>query len=50
MKEIKFPKGEDPWNFTLWSFGLMAFLVDLGEEISADAMDSEGDKLQNSNQ
>ena len=26
----------------------MAFLVDLGEEISADAMDLEGDKLQNS--
>ncbi|MCC7571863.1 MAG: UbiA family prenyltransferase [Candidatus Methanofastidiosum sp.] len=37
-----------PWNVTVWSFGLMAFLVDLGEEISADAMDLEGDKLQNS--
>ena len=39
---------ENPWNVTVWSFGLMAFLVDLGEEISADAMDLEGDKLQNS--
>lgn len=38
----------DPWNVTVWSFGLMAFLVDLGEEISADAMDLEGDKLQDS--
>ena len=38
----------NPWNVTVWSFGLMAFLVDLGEEISADAMDLEGDKLQNS--
>ncbi|KYC44757.1 MAG: Digeranylgeranylglyceryl phosphate synthase [Candidatus Methanofastidiosum methylothiophilum] len=38
----------NPWNITVWSFGLMAFLVDLGEEISADAMDLEGDKLQNS--
>ena len=38
----------NPWNVTVWSFSLMAFLVDLGEEISADAMDLEGDKLQNS--
>lgn len=38
----------NPWNVTVWSFGLMAFLVDLGEEISADAMDLEGDKLQDS--
>lgn len=38
----------NPWNVTVWSFGLMAFLVDLGEEISADAMDLEGDKRQNS--
>jgi len=38
----------NPWNVTVWSFGLMAFLVDLGEEISADTMDLEGDKLQNS--
>jgi geranylgeranylglycerol-phosphate geranylgeranyltransferase len=38
----------NPWNVTVCSFGLMAFLVDLGEEISADAMDLEGDKLQNS--
>lgn len=38
----------DPWNLTVWIFSLMAFLINLGEEISADAMDLEGDKLQNS--
>jgi geranylgeranylglycerol-phosphate geranylgeranyltransferase len=29
----------------VWWFGALAFLVDLGEEIAADAMDMEGDAL-----
>lgn len=32
---------------TLW-FGAIAFLMDLGEEIAADAMDAEGDRAQGS--
>lgn len=38
----------NPWNVTVWSFALMAFLIDFGEEISADAMDMEGDKIMGS--
>ena len=38
----------DPWNKIVWTFGLMAFLIDLGEEIAGDAMDIEGDKKRNS--
>ena len=32
------------WNKTVWTFGLIAFLFDLGEEIAGDAMDAEGDR------
>jgi geranylgeranylglycerol-phosphate geranylgeranyltransferase len=38
----------DPWNKIVWCFGLMAFFIDLGEEIAGDAMDIEGDKKRNS--
>jgi geranylgeranylglycerol-phosphate geranylgeranyltransferase len=38
----------DPWNKIVWCFALMAFLIDLGEEIAGDAMDSEGDKKRGS--
>ncbi len=31
-------------EFILWYYAAIAFLIDLGEEISADAMDAEGDK------
>lgn len=34
----------EPWDVMVWCFALMAFLVDLGEEIAGDAMDIEGDK------
>jgi geranylgeranylglycerol-phosphate geranylgeranyltransferase len=34
----------DPWNGNVWVFSLMAFFIDLGEEIAGDAMDMEGDK------
>ena len=34
-----------PWSVHAWWFGTIAFLMDLGEEIAADAMDVEGDKL-----
>ncbi len=37
-----------PWNSIVWTFALMAFLVDLGEEIAGDAMDMEGDKKRSS--
>jgi geranylgeranylglycerol-phosphate geranylgeranyltransferase len=33
-----------PWNLIVWTFALMAFCIDLGEEIAGDAMDMEGDK------
>ena len=36
------------WNKIVWIFGLMAFFVDLGEEIAGDAMDIEGDKKRDS--
>lgn len=32
-------------NFGVWWFGAIAVLLDLGEEIAADAMDAEGDSL-----
>lgn len=34
-----------PGDVIVWWFGAMAFLLDLGEEIAADAMDMEGDAL-----
>jgi geranylgeranylglycerol-phosphate geranylgeranyltransferase len=37
-----------PWNGIVWSFALMAFFIDLGEEMAGDAMDIEGDKKRNS--
>jgi len=33
-----------PWNKIVWVFSLMAFLIDLGEEIAGDAMDIAGDE------
>lgn len=38
-----------PFNKMVWFFGLIAALIDLGEEIAADAMDMQGDTLINSN-
>jgi geranylgeranylglycerol-phosphate geranylgeranyltransferase len=38
-----------PLNKMVLFFGLIAALIDLGEEIAADAMDIEGDRLINSN-
>jgi geranylgeranylglycerol-phosphate geranylgeranyltransferase len=35
-------------NGTIWIFGILAFLFDLGEEISGDAMDMEGDEKRSS--
>ena len=32
------------WNVIVRVFSLMAFFIDLGEEIAGDAMDMEGDK------
>jgi geranylgeranylglycerol-phosphate geranylgeranyltransferase len=37
-----------PWNKIVWMFSLIAFLIDLGEEIAGDAMDVEGDKKRGS--
>jgi geranylgeranylglycerol-phosphate geranylgeranyltransferase len=37
-----------PWNKIVWTFSLIAFLIDLGEEIAGDAMDIEGDKKRDS--
>jgi geranylgeranylglycerol-phosphate geranylgeranyltransferase len=37
-----------PWDGMVWCFALMAFLIDLGEEIAGDAMDIEGDKKRRS--
>ena len=37
-----------PWSRIVWTFSLMAFFFDLGEEIGADAMDMEGDKQRGS--
>jgi geranylgeranylglycerol-phosphate geranylgeranyltransferase len=38
----------DPWNRLVWFFSLIAFLIDLGEEIAGDTMDMEGDRLRGS--
>jgi geranylgeranylglycerol-phosphate geranylgeranyltransferase len=38
-----------PLNKAAWFFGIIAALVDLGEEIAADSMDMQGDLLINSN-
>ena len=38
----------EPWNKIVWTFGLIAFFIDLGEEIAGDAMDMEGDKKRGS--
>ncbi len=38
-----------PFNRTVWFFAIIAALVDLGEEIAADAMDMAGDRLIQSN-
>jgi geranylgeranylglycerol-phosphate geranylgeranyltransferase len=32
------------WNRMVWTFGLIAFVFDLAEEIAGDAMDSDGDQ------
>ena len=32
------------WNLLVWTFGLIAFVFDLAEEIAGDAMDAEGDR------
>lgn len=37
-----------PFNEVVWLFALIAALIDLGEEIAADAMDAKGDTLINS--
>jgi geranylgeranylglycerol-phosphate geranylgeranyltransferase len=34
-----------PFHRTVWFFALLVALIDLGEEIAADAMDAEGDRL-----
>ena len=33
-----------PWNALVWVFAMMAFFIDLGEEITGDALDMEGDR------
>jgi geranylgeranylglycerol-phosphate geranylgeranyltransferase len=38
-----------PFNKIAWFFGIIAALIDLGEEIAADAMDIQGDLLIDSN-
>lgn len=38
----------NPWKGNVWVFSLMAFFIDIGEEIAGDAMDMEGDKKINS--
>jgi geranylgeranylglycerol-phosphate geranylgeranyltransferase len=35
---------DQPFEKAVWSFGIMVFLINLGEEIAADAMDVMGDK------
>jgi geranylgeranylglycerol-phosphate geranylgeranyltransferase len=37
-----------PWNLNVWIFSLMAFFLDLGEEIAGDALDMEGDRKRGS--
>ena len=38
----------EPWNKVILTFSAMAFFIDLGEEIAADAMEIDGDKKRNS--
>jgi geranylgeranylglycerol-phosphate geranylgeranyltransferase len=38
----------EPWNEIVWTFSLIAFLIDLAEEIAGDAMDIEGDQKRGS--
>ncbi|MGD9900888.1 MAG: UbiA family prenyltransferase [Calditrichaceae bacterium] len=38
-----------PFNKMVWFFGIIAALIDLGEEIAADSMDMQGDLLIDSN-
>ena len=38
----------EPWNKIVWCFALIAFFIDLGEEIAGDAMDMEGDQKRGS--
>jgi geranylgeranylglycerol-phosphate geranylgeranyltransferase len=38
----------EPWNGIVWIFSLMAFFLDLGEEITGDALDMEGDEKRGS--
>ena len=38
-----------PSNRIVWFFAVIAALIDLGEEIAADAMDMAGDRLIHSN-
>ncbi len=38
----------EPWNEIVWTFSLIAFLIDLSEEIAGDAMDMEGDRKRGS--
>ncbi|MGD9488231.1 MAG: UbiA family prenyltransferase [Calditrichaceae bacterium] len=38
-----------PFNKMVWFFGVIAALIDLGEEIAADSMDMQGDLLIDSN-
>jgi geranylgeranylglycerol-phosphate geranylgeranyltransferase len=37
-----------PWSKPVWTFGLIAFFIDLGEEIAGDAMDMQGDQKRGS--
>lgn len=39
---------ENPWNIFIWLFSAIAFFIDLGEEITFDALDMLGDKKINS--
>jgi geranylgeranylglycerol-phosphate geranylgeranyltransferase len=38
----------EPWHPIVWTFSLVAFLIDLAEEIAGDAMDMEGDQTRGS--
>lgn len=38
----------NPWNPVVWCFSIIAFFIDLGEEIASDALDMQGDKKINS--
>lgn len=36
---------DEPFEILVWFFSILAFLINLGEEIAADAMDFEGDQV-----